>query len=100
MGPHAAFRLRRTPALAVEAHQRDHLGALANLAHGAILAHLLAHPGIREPMRSLIVAGRGVILFGSWVQVLGAGNTESLLDRVGDFKEHWTQDDGWHGAGW
>jgi hypothetical protein len=32
------------------------------------------------------------------VQVLGAGNTENLLDRVGDFPEHWTQDDGRHGA--
>jgi hypothetical protein len=49
-------------------------------------------------MRGLIVAGRGVILFGSGVQVLSAGNTENLLDHVGNFPEHWTQDDGRHGT--
>jgi len=54
------------------------MGALMNLGQGAVLAHLLVHPGRLEPVCGLIVAGRGVVLLGSGVQVLGAGNTENL----------------------
>jgi hypothetical protein len=46
-----------------------------------------------------MVAGRGVVVFGSGVQVAGRGNTEDLLDDVGNFPEGWTtQDNGRHGA--
>jgi hypothetical protein len=43
-----------------------------------------------------LIATSGVIVFGSGMQVLGAGNTKDLLDDVGNFPEHWTQDDGRH----
>jgi hypothetical protein len=56
-----------------------------NLGQGAVLAHRLPHPGIGEAVVGLIVAGRGVELFASGVQILGAGNAEDLLDDVGDF---------------
>jgi hypothetical protein len=47
----------------------------------------------------LIVAGGGFVVFaGDIAKVGGAGNTEDLLDDVGNFPEHWTQDDGRHGA--
>jgi hypothetical protein len=36
-----------------------------DLAQGAVLAHLLAHPGHREPVLGLVVAGRSVVLFGA-----------------------------------
>ena len=95
-GTPPALGIPHPPAGPVEPHQRDHLGALMDLACGA--AHLLAHGRIGEPVRGLVVDGRGVILFGSGIQVLGAGNAEDLLDDVGNFPEHWTRDDGWHGA--
>jgi hypothetical protein len=54
-------------------------------------------PGGREPVLGLIVAGRGFVVFaGDIAKVGGAGNTEDPLDDVGNFPEHWTQDDGRH----
>ena len=56
-------------------------------------------PGSREPVLGLIVAGRGFVIFtGDIAKVGGAGNTEDLLDDVGNSPEHWTQDDGRHGT--
>jgi hypothetical protein len=42
-------------------------------------------------MLGRIVAGRGVIVFGSGMQVLGPGNAINLLDGVGNFPEDWNQ---------
>jgi len=33
------------------------------------------------------------------MQILGAGNAEDLLDDVGNFPEHWTEDDRRHAVG-
>jgi hypothetical protein len=35
-----------------------------------------------------VIAGRGVVVLGSGVQVLSAGNAKDLLDNVGDFPEY------------
>jgi len=68
-----------------------------DLAQGAVLVHLLAHSVDRKTVRGGIVPGRGVILFGPRVQVLNEGNEIDLLDDVGNFPEHLTEDDGRHG---
>jgi hypothetical protein len=49
-----------------------------------------AHPAVRNAVLSLIIASRGFEVFGSGVQILGAGNAEDLPDDVSDFPEHWT----------
>jgi len=49
-------------------------------------------------MRGLIVAGRGIMLFGSGVQVLSAGNAIDLLEDVRELVQAGPEDSDRHGA--
>jgi hypothetical protein len=61
--------------------------------------HDLTHLAVGEAVRGLVVDCRGVDFFGAGLQVLDEGNTENLLDDVGNFPENrTTHDDGRHGA--
>src|SRR5215831_7934625 len=90
---HAALLGRkRSPAPRVEAHQRDHLGALTNLAHGCeTRAQRVAQSRDGEAVLGLVsVDGHLSILRRDVTQIAARGDGEDLLDDVGNFPEDWT----------